>query len=93
MPGAAGPWGETARRERMTEPTDNEGTEGTGAWLSSPSRRTLIGLVIALWSTGSISDAQATRLLYGTQGYGRFGYGGEAPGEAEGTEDTENTEE
>lgn len=73
----------------MTDSTDQEGTEETEAWLSSPSRRTLIGLVVALWSAGSISDAQATRLLYGTQGYGRFGYGGDAPGEVEDIETTE----
>jgi hypothetical protein len=80
----------------MTDSTDQGGTEETGAWLSSPSRRTLLGLVLALWSTGSISDAQAARLLYGTQGYGRFGYGGEAPADLEGTEapgETEGTEE
>lgn len=75
----------------MTDPTDQEGTEETRAWLSSPSRRTLIGLVVAMWSAGSISDAQATRLLYGTQGYGRFGYGGDAAGGTEGTEETEET--
>lgn len=62
----------------MTDPTDQDSPEhvGTGTTLASLSRRTLIGLVVALWSVGSISDDQAIRLYYGMQGYGRFGYGG-----------------
>lgn len=31
-----------------------------------------------MWSAGSISDSKAMRLLYGLQGYGHFGYGGDA---------------
>lgn len=62
----------------MTDSTDQDSAEhvGTGTTLASLSRRTLLGLVVALWSAGSLSNEQAIRLYYGTQGYGRFGYGG-----------------
>lgn len=49
----------------------------------SLSRRALLGVVVALWSTGALSGPRATRLLYGLQGYGWFGYGGETEDEEE----------
>ncbi|MEF8842800.1 MAG: hypothetical protein V5A62_14440 [Haloarculaceae archaeon] len=69
----------------MTDSTDQDSAEhvGPGTTLASLSRRALLGLVVALWSAGSISNDQAIRLCYGMQGYGRFGYGGveSEPGE------------
>lgn len=66
--------------------TDSMGQEQTGGeqpgtTLSRFSRRTLLGFIVAMWSAGSLSDARATRLLYGVYGYGQFGYGGHAPAE------------
>lgn len=63
----------------MTETSAGDSTEraDSGTRPASLSRRVLLGVVVAMWSAGSISDAQATRLLYGLQGYGRFGYGGD----------------
>ena len=63
----------------MTDPptrkeADDGEPEGPHASLS---RRALLGVVVALWSTGSLSDRRVARLLYGLQGYGQFRYGGE----------------
>jgi hypothetical protein len=65
----------------MTDSTDQDSAErvGTETTLASLSRRALLGVVVALWSAGSISNDQAIRLYYGMQGYGRFGYGGMEP--------------
>lgn len=65
----------------MTGPVDQDSVDGRAADAESSvlTRRTLLGLVIALWSTGSLSDVQAIRLYYGIQGFGRFGYGGDDP--------------
>ena len=64
----------------MTDPSTRDSDERNESAMHpvSLSRRALLGLIVALWSAGSLSDSQATRLLYGLQGYGWFGYGGEA---------------
>jgi hypothetical protein len=69
----------------MTDPTDRGSAEPveTETLPAVLSRRALLGVVVAMWSAGSISDIQALRLLYGTQGYGWFGYGGTDPGTEE----------
>jgi hypothetical protein len=55
--------------------------ETDGSTLERYSRRELIGLVVMLWLAGSLSDLRTLRLLYGLQGFGRFGYGGHSPPE------------
>jgi hypothetical protein len=42
---------------------------------SSYSRRELLGLVTLAVLSGTISDTEETRLGYGFQTYGRFGFG------------------
>lgn len=71
----------------MTDTSTENSTERAGSEprLVSMSRRVLLGLVVAMWSAGSLSDLQAVRLLYGLQGYGRFGYGGDAEPDEEST--------
>jgi len=66
----------------MTDPTDRDsiGSVETETLPAILSRRALLGVVVTMWSAGSISDIQAIRLYYGTLGYGRFGYGGTEPG-------------
>jgi len=54
----------------MTDTSAGDSTERDdfGTRLASLSRRVLLGVVVAMWSAGSLSDRQATRLLYGLQG-------------------------
>ncbi|MDX1745175.1 MAG: hypothetical protein R3324_04495 [Halobacteriales archaeon] len=61
----------------MTDSTDDQDGKTPKAY----SRRELIGLVVALWLAGSLSDIRTLRLLYGLHGYGRFGFGGHPPPE------------
>jgi hypothetical protein len=65
----------------MTVPTDQDPRECAETGTSRPtlSRRALLGIIVALWSTGSLSNGRTARLLYGLQGYAQFGYGGAAP--------------
>lgn len=41
------------------------------------SRRELLGVIITLWLAGSLSEHDTVRLLYGFQGYGFYGFGGD----------------
>jgi len=61
----------------MTDSTDDQDGRAPRVY----SRRGLIGFIITLWLAGSLSDRQTLRLLYGLQGYGRFGFGGHPPPE------------
>lgn len=67
---------------RMTDRADlRSDEEADGSTLERYSRRELVGIVVMLWLAGSLSDLRTLRLLYGLQGFGRFGYGGHAPSE------------
>ena len=63
----------------MTDQESEETSDADGAEPAVLSRRALFGLLLALWSAGSLSDTRAIRLCYGAYGYGQFGYGGEEP--------------
>lgn len=63
----------------MTDRESEVTSDAEGAEPAVLPRRTLLGFLLALWSTGSLSDTRVLRLSYGTYGYGQFGYGGEEP--------------
>lgn len=66
--------------DRTEEPSSYKG--GSGRALKTCSRRELVGIVVMLWLAGSLSDLRTVQLVYGLQGYGWFGYGGDPPSES-----------